>query len=194
VAKMGFEVESRRKTEWLRRDLAHLGLDTHQIRALPRSRKRTSRCRVLSAGAGLRLCFEGATLGGQVITRHLRREIGVTPELRWRFFCLLRRPRRPDVADFVALLDTFPLGEDEQNALLESARATFRHARSVAERHFVSLFHSIFMTVEPTAPTNPPLDISNCDQEPIHIPGFIQPHGMLLVLREPELLITQASD
>lgn len=50
------------------------------------------------------------------------------------------------------------------------------------------------MTVEPTPPANPPVDISNCDQEPIHIPGFIQPHGMLFALREPELLIVQASD
>ncbi|MBW3637017.1 MAG: ATPase, partial [Armatimonadetes bacterium] len=50
------------------------------------------------------------------------------------------------------------------------------------------------MTVEPAPPANPPVDISNCDQEPIHIPGFIQPHGMLFALREPELLIVQASD
>ncbi|MDX6749659.1 histidine kinase dimerization/phosphoacceptor domain -containing protein [Geminicoccaceae bacterium 1502E] len=27
-----------------------------------------------------------------------------------------------------------------------------------------------------------PLDLSNCDREPIHIPGSIQPHGLLLVL------------
>ena len=26
----------------------------------------------------------------------------------------------------------------------------------------------------------PPVDLSNCDREPIHIPGSIQPHGALL--------------
>ena len=28
----------------------------------------------------------------------------------------------------------------------------------------------------------PPVDLSNCDREPIHIPGLIQPHGVLLAL------------
>lgn len=39
----------------------------------------------------------------------------------------------------------------------------------------------------------PSVDIADCDREPIHIPGFIQPHGMLLALNEGDLTITQAS-
>jgi light-regulated signal transduction histidine kinase (bacteriophytochrome) len=31
----------------------------------------------------------------------------------------------------------------------------------------------------------PPLDLTDCDREPIHIPGTVQPHGLLLVL-DPE--------
>ncbi len=38
------------------------------------------------------------------------------------------------------------------------------------------------------------VDLTNCDREPIHIPGSIQPHGVLLALQEPELIITQASE
>ncbi len=38
-----------------------------------------------------------------------------------------------------------------------------------------------------------PVDLTNCDREPIHIPGAIQPHGALLVLREPDLTILQVS-
>lgn len=38
-----------------------------------------------------------------------------------------------------------------------------------------------------------PVDLSNCDREPIHIPGTIQPHGVLLALTEPDLTIVQAS-
>jgi light-regulated signal transduction histidine kinase (bacteriophytochrome) len=34
-------------------------------------------------------------------------------------------------------------------------------------------------------------DLSNCDLVPIHIPASIQPHGVLVVLREPDLTITQ---
>jgi two-component system, chemotaxis family, sensor kinase Cph1 len=36
-------------------------------------------------------------------------------------------------------------------------------------------------------------DLTNCDREPIHIPGAIQPHGVLLALEEPDLLVTQVS-
>jgi PAS domain S-box-containing protein len=42
-------------------------------------------------------------------------------------------------------------------------------------------------------PENTPVDLSNCDQEPIHIPGLIQPHGILIVFQEPDLNIIQIS-
>ncbi|MCD1640074.1 hypothetical protein K7H92_15255, partial [Pseudomonas stutzeri] len=32
-----------------------------------------------------------------------------------------------------------------------------------------------------------------CDDEPIHIPGSIQPHGYLLILREDDLSIANIS-
>jgi two-component system, chemotaxis family, sensor kinase Cph1 len=37
------------------------------------------------------------------------------------------------------------------------------------------------------------VDLTNCDREPIHIPGAIQSYGVLLVLEEPSLTIIQAS-
>ncbi|NET89850.1 MAG: GAF domain-containing protein [Kamptonema sp. SIO1D9] len=42
--------------------------------------------------------------------------------------------------------------------------------------------------------TSEPIDLSNCDREPIHIPGKIQPHGILLTLQAPELTILQVSE
>lgn len=39
----------------------------------------------------------------------------------------------------------------------------------------------------------PPADLDTCAQEPIHIPGAIQPHGILLALDEPGLRIVMAS-
>jgi two-component system, chemotaxis family, sensor kinase Cph1 len=39
-----------------------------------------------------------------------------------------------------------------------------------------------------------PVDLTNCDREPIHIPGAVQPHGVLLALSEPGLEITQVSE
>ena len=37
------------------------------------------------------------------------------------------------------------------------------------------------------------IDLGNCDREPIHIPGTIQPHGVLLALAEPSLAVVQVS-
>jgi diguanylate cyclase (GGDEF)-like protein len=37
------------------------------------------------------------------------------------------------------------------------------------------------------------IDLTNCDREPIHIPGAIQPHGLLLAMTEPDLVIRQCS-
>jgi chemotaxis family two-component system sensor kinase Cph1 len=36
-------------------------------------------------------------------------------------------------------------------------------------------------------------DLSNCERELIHLAGSVQPHGMLLALREPDLTIIQVS-
>jgi PAS domain S-box-containing protein len=36
-------------------------------------------------------------------------------------------------------------------------------------------------------------DLSNCEREQIHLAGSIQPHGVLLVAREPELVLVQSS-
>ncbi len=36
--------------------------------------------------------------------------------------------------------------------------------------------------------------LETCDQEPIHIPGAVQPHGLLLALSEPDLTVAQLSD
>jgi chemotaxis family two-component system sensor kinase Cph1 len=38
------------------------------------------------------------------------------------------------------------------------------------------------------------IDLETCAREPIHIPGAIQPHGVLLVLQEPTLHVVQVSE
>jgi chemotaxis family two-component system sensor kinase Cph1 len=38
-----------------------------------------------------------------------------------------------------------------------------------------------------------PIDLTNCDREPIHIPGAIQPHGIMLVLSFADLRVLQSS-
>ncbi|WKB53510.1 ATP-binding protein [Eleftheria terrae] len=48
------------------------------------------------------------------------------------------------------------------------------------------------MTV-PAPLSGQPVDLSDCAREPIHLPGSIQPHGALLVLRPDTLEVLQAS-
>ncbi len=42
-------------------------------------------------------------------------------------------------------------------------------------------------------PVSDPLNLTNCDREPIHIPGSIQPHGVVLVINAADLAIVQVS-
>ena len=37
-------------------------------------------------------------------------------------------------------------------------------------------------------------DLTDCDREPIHVPGTIQPYGVLMVLTEPALTVAQVSE
>ena len=39
-----------------------------------------------------------------------------------------------------------------------------------------------------------PVDLDNCAREPIHVPGSVQPRGVLLAVTEPDLVVRHASD
>ncbi|SDE83780.1 PAS fold-containing protein [Blastococcus fimeti] len=39
-----------------------------------------------------------------------------------------------------------------------------------------------------------PVDLTNCEREPIHVPGSIQPRGVLLAVSDPDLVVEQASE
>ncbi|OAN40609.1 SpoIIE family protein phosphatase [Mycolicibacterium iranicum] len=47
--------------------------------------------------------------------------------------------------------------------------------------------------VDDLVPVGTPIDLDNCAREPIHIPGSIQPRGVLAVVREPEFEVRQVS-
>jgi len=40
---------------------------------------------------------------------------------------------------------------------------------------------------------SPAADLEACAREPIHVPGAVQPHGVLLALSEPDLVVRVAS-
>jgi two-component system, chemotaxis family, sensor kinase Cph1 len=47
--------------------------------------------------------------------------------------------------------------------------------------------------IDDLVPVGTPIDLDNCAREPIHIPGSIQPRGVLAVVREPDFVISQVS-
>lgn len=50
-----------------------------------------------------------------------------------------------------------------------------------------------FPTGSVPAPAFGQADLSNCEREQIHLAGGVQPHGILIVVREPDLTIVQVS-
>jgi hypothetical protein len=42
-------------------------------------------------------------------------------------------------------------------------------------------------------PVGTPVDLTNCEREPIHIPGSVQPHGALVTFHGPAGTVQQAS-
>jgi two-component system, chemotaxis family, sensor kinase Cph1 len=47
--------------------------------------------------------------------------------------------------------------------------------------------------IDDLVPVGTPIDLDNCAREPIHIPGSIQPRGVLAVVREPDFEVRQVS-
>ena len=43
-------------------------------------------------------------------------------------------------------------------------------------------------------PVGTPVDLTNCEREPIHVPGSIQPRGVLLAVTDPDLVVEQVSE
>ncbi len=47
--------------------------------------------------------------------------------------------------------------------------------------------------VDDLVPVGTPIDLDNCAREPIHVPGSIQPRGVLAVVHEPGFEVRQVS-
>ena len=46
----------------------------------------------------------------------------------------------------------------------------------------------------PSSRRDEPVDLDNCAREPIHVPGSIQPRGVLLAVTEPDLVVRHTSE
>lgn len=106
---MEFDYAGRHKTPRLRQDLQALGETPESIEGFARCQRLPT---LASPGQllGCLYVIEGATLGGQIITRHLQANLGLTPALgaaffdgygaqtgsRWKAFCAMLRANAGD--------------------------------------------------------------------------------------------------
>ncbi|REK17430.1 MAG: biliverdin-producing heme oxygenase [Planctomycetota bacterium] len=112
-----------RKTAWLRADLEHFGRSEAELAALPRCSS-LPRIESLSEALGSMYVFEGATLGGQIIARHLEHELGLADGAGYRFF----RAYGADVpARWLAFKQTLEAhaSPDNRERIVASAVTTF---------------------------------------------------------------------
>lgn len=139
-ADRGLDLDTRRKGPLLEADLRSLGVDAP--RALPL-------CNALPLLLTPADCFgclyvlEGSTLGGQLISRHVRQAIGVTPATGGRFFHGYDDKTGEMWQSFRAAVTGFVVSATDQDAAVAAAKDTFQklHRWTTARRIHHGPFH-----------------------------------------------------
>ena len=170
----------RRKLPALRADLLALGMTPAAIDALPV--RRFGGAPEVGAGFGWLYVLEGATLGGAVIARHVRKR-GTVPA------GALLVPHALRVTDRRALARVPRCaGGVGRRRPAPRRRGGGRRGGDVRRlRGLVPAMSGAYLRA------GEPVDLDNCHREPIHIPGSIQPHGCLLALHPDTLEALVAS-
>jgi heme oxygenase (biliverdin-IX-beta and delta-forming) len=123
-AACGLDFSARRKVGWLRADLLALGLRPEQLEALPE-------CTALPMLSGLARAWgclyvlEGSTLGGQILSRHIGRTLGVTPETGGAFLRGYGEATGPMWRCLGEALSTCAVARVAPAAVVEGAQETF---------------------------------------------------------------------
>ena len=123
-------VQERCKTQFLRGDLNALGYTS--AGSLPLCRKLP----VLASAAerfGCMYVLEGSTMGGQLITRHIRDRLGIRAESGGRFFNAYGDRTGAMWHQFKAAITAFAAESDEHELIINSAQATFETLRHWCE-------------------------------------------------------------
>lgn len=126
----GLEPAERRKTPLLEADLRALGVDPPQLSTcadLPPHR-------TIAFAFGCLYVMEGATLGGQVISRHIRQTLGLMPAAGGRFFDGYGARTGAMWRAYRTALAAFTTTHDRQDHVVDAAVQTFRKLRTWHER------------------------------------------------------------
>jgi heme oxygenase len=121
---LAFDFAARRKVPRLEQDLVALGLTAGELPRLPRCAA-LPWLATLPQVLGCLYVIEGATLGGQVITRHLRATHGITPETGGAFFAGYGVETGPQWQAFGAMLTAAAERFGGEGEMIASANRTF---------------------------------------------------------------------
>jgi heme oxygenase (biliverdin-IX-beta and delta-forming) len=120
----GFDFDARRKTPLLEKDLDALGIP-EEVRAGVPLWNGLPDVSSLPRAFGSIYVMEGATLGGQVITRHLKQDFGLTPENGAAFFSSYGDQVGPMWKSFKDTLTAYAEKNGDDQPIIDAARETF---------------------------------------------------------------------
>ncbi|GGO01632.1 biliverdin-producing heme oxygenase [Saccharibacillus kuerlensis] len=124
LAASRYDLETRRKTPMLEKDLSELGMSSEEINGLPLCEELPD----LSSPEKLLGCFyviEGSTMGGQMITKKLSQTLQMNPESGLAYFNAYGSDTRTRWSSFRERLMEAGTGEAQQDEMTKSAISTF---------------------------------------------------------------------
>ncbi len=134
----GFDFDARRKTPSLERDLANLGI-LENVKHLAGSWSDLPDLDTPAKAFGACYVMEGATLGGQIIMRHLKDHLGLTPDNGGSFFNSYGLQVGPMWKEFCAVTTEFAEKNGNDEETVNAAKETFdSFARCFAETSVAS--------------------------------------------------------
>jgi heme oxygenase len=125
---VGYSYENRRKVPKLEEDLEFLGASGQRDELEPWTE--TPGIEDHASGLGVLYVLEGATLGGQIINRHLREHLGVEPGAGASFFSGYGPKTGEMWKEFAQLVDSYSVKFGGEEKMIRAARETFDSFRN----------------------------------------------------------------
>ena len=120
-----FSYAAREKAGWLSADLAHHGIVTPVQPPLAEAEWDFGVIDNIGHLAGVLYVIEGSTLGGQIIVRHLEKNLGLTRESGARFFHGYGADTEAHWQEFCVWLETLSLQDNQIERAEQAARTLF---------------------------------------------------------------------
>ncbi|GGF67891.1 biliverdin-producing heme oxygenase [Paenibacillus albidus] len=130
----GFDLGVRGKTALLERDLLFLGASEQELEKLPRCSELPD-ISTIPRLLGFFYVMEGSTLGGQMITKLLKKNLPVSPETGLEYFNAYGPDTKEQWAGFRQLLTEASAAHQADEQIVEAAKATFHLLGKWLELH-----------------------------------------------------------